>query len=242
MTHVLDDLELYAVGALPADRSDAVAAHLRGCASCRAAAGEIAEVVAALADTVPLREPPADLKDRILAAAAEDVRRQRRAVRLPRIPLDPRMLAMAAAIVLLLGFDANQTLRLQAVQAERDEYERGLANVALGGRTWYMAGVDQWKGSGGNLMQPASGKPAFVVFHDLRPLDQGQLYALWLIAPDGKWVRGASFRPDAERIQMVEIGQELAGFERCAVTVETSSTGKREGPVVMQSRIAPPSQ
>ncbi len=241
MTHVLDDLELYAVGALPSERSDEVAAHLRACGSCRAAAEELVEVVAALADTVPLREPPADLKDRILAAAAADVRR-RRVVRLPRIAIDPRMLAMAAAIVLLLGFDANQTLRLQAAESARNEYERGLANVALGGRTWYMAGVDQWKGAGGNLMQPASGKPAFVVFHDLRPLAEGQLYALWLIAPDGKWVRGANFRPEAERIQMVEIGQELAGFERCAVTVETSSTGKREGPVVMQSRIAPPSQ
>ncbi len=242
MSHVLDDLELYAVGALTAERGDAVAGHLRSCAACRAAADELADVVASLAETVPPRDPPADLKDRILAAAAEDVRRQRRVVRLPRISLDPRILAMAAAIVLLLGFDANQTLRLQALEAERDEYERGLVNVALGGRTWYMAGVDQWKGMGGNLMQPASGQPAFVVFHDLRPLSEGQFYALWLISPDGKWVRGANFRPAGERIQMVQVGQELAGFERCAVTVESSATGKREGPVVMQSRIVPPSQ
>jgi hypothetical protein len=41
---------------------------------------------------------------------------------------------------------------------------------------------------------------------------------------------------------MVEVGQELAGFEQCAVTVETSASGKREGPLVMQSRIVPPSR
>ncbi len=226
MSHVLDDLELYAVEALPPERTAEVATHLRECASCRAAATEMGEVVAALADAVPLREPPAALKQRIIAAASQDVRRARPALRLPRLGLDLRLLAMAAALVLLLGFDANQTLRLQAVQADLDRYESLARNVAQGGRTWYMA----------------SGRPAFVVFHDLKRLDQGQLYALWLIAPDGKWVRGASFRPGDEAIQTVQVGQELAGFERCAVTVETSPTGKREGPVVMQSRIAPPAQ
>jgi hypothetical protein len=105
-----------------------------------------------------------------------------------------------------------------------------------------MAGVDQWKGTGGNLMQPATGQPAFVVFHDLRGLDQGQVYSLWLIAPDGKWVRGTNFRPGGDRLQSVVVGQDLGGFERCAVTVETSTSGKRAGPIVMQSRIAPPTQ
>jgi hypothetical protein len=242
MSHVLDDLELYAVEALPPERTAQVAAHLRGCASCRAASDEIAEVVASLADAVPPRDPPADLKERILARAAGDVRRQRPVVRLPRIRIDPRILALAAAIVLLLGIDANQTLRLQEVEADRAEYQRIAALFAGGGRTWYMAGVDDWKGMGGNLMQPASGQAAFVVFHDLKPLPGGQVYALWLIAPDGRWVRGTSFRPDGRDTQMVEVGQELAGFEQCAVTVETSPSGRRQGPLVMQSRIVPPSR
>jgi hypothetical protein len=242
MSHVLDDLELYAVGALPAERREAIAGHLRGCAPCRVAAGELSEVVASLADAVPPREPPARLKERILAAASSDPRPVLPAFRVPRVGFDLRVVAMAAAVVLLLGVDANQTLRLQAVQAERDDYEWVAAMVAQGGRTWYMAGVEQWKGTGGNLMQPASGQPAFVVFHDLRRLEPSQVYALWLIAPDGKWVRGTNFRPGEERIQTVQVGQDLGGFERCAVTVETTASGKREGPIVMQSRIAPPAQ
>jgi hypothetical protein len=242
MSHVLDDLELYALEALPAERMTEVAAHLRGCDRCRAASEELAEVVASLVDAVPPRDPPADLKERIIAAAAKDASGQRRAVRLPRIGLDPRILALAAAIALLLGLDANQAMRLQAVEAERAEMERIAVLFAGGGRTWYMAGVGEWQGMGGNLMQPASGKPAFVVFHDLKALSAGQVYALWLIAPDGKWVRGTSFRPEGRDVQMVEVGQELAGFEQCAVTVETSTTGKRQGPLVMQSRIVPPSR
>lgn len=249
MTHVLDDLELYAVGALAAERGEAIAEHLRVCATCRAAADDLAEVVSSLADAVPPREPPGRLKERILAAASGDVRRRWSLPRLPRIAIDPRLVALAAVIVLLLGFDADRTLRLQAVQtelqtvqAERDGYGIILLTAAQGGRTWYMAGVDQWKGMGGNLIQPGSGQPAVVLFHDLHPTSVGQFYALWLISPDGKWVRGTSFRPDGERIQMVPVGQELAGFERCAVTVEAGASGKREGPIVMQSRIAPPSQ
>ena len=242
MSHVLDDLELYAVGALPADRSREIAAHLGTCAACRVAAEELSDVVASLADAVPLREPPARLKERVLAAARSDPRPALAPFRLPRIRVDLRLLAMAAVVVLLLGFDANQAARLEAATAEMDRYEAMAANFAHGGRTWYMAGVDRWRGMGGNLMQPASGDPAFVLFHDLRPLDRGQVYALWLIAPDGKWVRGTSFRPEGRDLQMVAVGQELAGFASCAVTVETSASGKREGPIVMQSRIGPPPQ
>lgn len=240
MTHVIDDLELYAVGALPEHRSGEVAAHLRACASCAAALADIEEVVASLADAVPPRDPPPGLKDRILASASEDLRTARTA-RLPRVRLDRRVLAAAAALVIVAGLGA-ETMRLRSLEAEKAQYQAIAAKFAGGGRTWYMAGVDDWRGMGGNLMQPASGQPAFVVFHDLRELGPGEVYALWLIAPDGKWVRGTSFRPDGRDLQLVEVGQELAGYSQCAVTVERATVGKREGPVVMQSRIVPLTQ
>ncbi len=242
MSHFLDDLELYAVGALPAERHEEITAHLRSCASCRAAAEELADVVATLAEAVPPREPPAGLRERILAAASEERPRPRPAFRLPRLAGDRRLLVVAASLLLLLGFGAERAVRLEAVRAEARASEAMAAPFAQGGRTWYMAGIDAWRGMGGNLLQPASGGAAVVLFHDLRPLPEGQQYALWLIAPDGKWVRGTSFRPDGRERQLVTVGQELAGFERCAVTVEMAPSGKREGPIVMQSRIAPPSQ
>lgn len=239
MSHVVDDLELYALGALPPERGQAVAAHLRSCLSCGAVAEELAEVVAALPDAIPPRDPPSRLKERILAAASADARRPRPVLRLPGIVFAPRSVAIAAALVLVAGIGA-QAMQLDAARSEASEYKDTLWRVAHGGKTWYMAGIDQWRGTGGNLMQPVSGEPAFVLFHDLRRLPDGQLYALWLISADGKWVRGNSFRPDGREYQLVAVGQELAGFERCAVTVETSPAGKREGPIVMQSRIAPP--
>ncbi len=255
MTHVTDDLELYALGALPEDRASEVARHLSACPACRTAAAELADLVGLLPDAIPLRQPPAQLKTRILAAAG--ARPARGAWRFPFTVPGARALAVAAALVVLLGVDVAQTRQMQAIQSDRaaiqadraaiqtdrDEYEAMAENFAHGGRTWYMAGIaPDWKGMGGNLVQPASGDPAFVLFHDLRGLPDGQVYALWLISPDGKWIRGTSFRPDGRELQPVTLGQDLAGYERCAVTIESGAAAKREGPIVMQSRIAPPTQ
>lgn len=242
MTHVIDDLELYTLGALSHDRAEDIARHLAGCAPCRTAAAELADVVALLPDAIPPRDPAPALKARILAAAGADAGRRRFVLRPPGIAADPRLLVLAATVVMLLGIATERTVRLQGLKADEALYEAVVNDVAHGGRSWYMAGIEQWRGMGGNLLQPASGGPPFVLFHDLKRLPDGQLYALWLISPDGKWVRGTSFRPDGRDYQMVAVGQELPGFDRCAVTVETSSAGKREGPIVMQSRIAPPTQ
>lgn len=242
MSHVLDDLELYATGALPPDVSAGVAAHLEGCRECRGAATEVLEIVALLAEAVPLREPPADLRQRILAAAGT------RAETAPRRSLldvfRDRLAgaAMPAAIGLVLLLGVSTAARVQESQAKLALYEQQLARVSQADRSWYMAGVDAWEGMGGTLVVQSNDRSPFVLFHDLRPLPQGQMYAVWLIAPDGSWTRGTNFNSDGQKYQLIDVGRELSGFERCAVTVEASETGKRQGPIVMQSRIAPPTQ
>lgn len=242
MSHVVDDLELYATGALPADVSAGVAAHLERCGECRTAAAEIAEVVALLADAVPLREPPAELRQRILAAARSDVVREPRLSFLDvfRRRLTAVAMPVAVGFVLLLG--ASTAMRVADSQAQLALYEEQLDRVSHADRSWYMEGVDPWTGMGGTLVVQSNDSRPFVLFHDLRPLPQGQMYAVWLIEPDGGWTRGTSFGPDGNKYQLVDVGRELAGFAQCAVTVEASETGKRQGPIVMQSRIAPPTE
>ena len=242
MTHVLDDLELSATGALPAEGSAAVAAHLERCAECRAAAAEIAEVVSLLPDVVPPRDPPPALRERILAAAAADLAREpRRSLPdLLRARLTSVAMPVAIGLVLLLG--ATTAMRVQESQAQLALYEEQLERISHANRSWYMEGVEPWAGMGGTLVVQSNDRRPFVLFHDLRPLPQGQMYAVWLIEPDGSWTRGTSFRADGNKYQLVDVGRELAGFDQCAVTVEASETGKRQGPIVMQSRIAPPSR
>jgi hypothetical protein len=66
------------------------------------------------------------------------------------------------------------------------------------------------------------------------------MYTVWLVSADNTWVRGANFRPDGKDVQAVDIIPAIAGFDRCAVTIEDSGWGRRAGPVVMESRIVPP--
>jgi len=244
--HVTDDLELYAVGALRPGEADRVSAHLGACPVCREELAEISTTVDALPDMVATREPPAALKQRILAAAAADlpapVRRETVwSFRPARSWLG--IGALAAAVVLLLALDLNSLRALNVANDERAEYAAIAEKVSHGGKNWYMAGLDQWRGSGGTLFAP--GKPdstAFVVFHDLQKLQGGAVYAIWLVDADGHWVRGANFTPDSRTVQSVDLTIPVGAFTQCAVTVERATEGKRAGPLVMQSRIVPPTQ
>jgi hypothetical protein len=250
MIHVTDELELYALGALTPIERARVAAHLSECPACREQARAIDEVVQELPETLPDREAPGALRERILAAARADLVAERaprrdnawvaRLVR-PALGLAVAMwLAVGAAA--LVGENVRLANERRDVEAQLAKYERIAEGIREGGRWWYMGGNDAWAGSGGTLIAPrAEGRPPFVVFHDLKPLaDAKQLYTIWLVSGDSTWVRGASFRPDGSDLQAVDIIPAIAGFDRCAVTVEDSAWGRRAGPVVMESRIVPP--
>lgn len=240
--HVTDDLELYAVGALPESEADRVTAHLAACATCRDAFADLARVVAALPDMVVLREPPAALRQRILAAAAAEPATAARRPWRPRLARGWLALGTLAAVaVLLVAFDLASLRELQTADAERTHAALVLEKVAHGGKNWYMAGLDEWKGSGATLFSPTRPDLSpFVVFHDLRPLSSGAVYAIWLVDADGHWTRGANFRPDGQSVQSIDLAVPVDTFSRCAVTVEMSTEGKRAGPVIMQSRLSPP--
>jgi Anti-sigma-K factor rskA len=243
--HVLDELEAYSLGALDRAAAEHVAQHLSGCASCRADAAALAEVVGALPDTVVLREPRPALRERLLQAARAETRPTVSTLsrRWPLGSVRPWRLAIAAvgATVIVLGAaDIDAYRRLAAVTAERDAYNKTMESIREGARTWYMAGLDSFSGSGGTLYDPrATGKQPFVLFHDLPPIAQDKVLTIWLVSPEGTWARAATFRPSGDDIQVVEINSEVAGFDRCAVTLDDSPWGKH-GVVVMESRIAPP--
>jgi len=249
MIHVTDELELYALGALAPIDSARVAAHLSECPACREQARAIDEVVQELPETLPDRDAPGVLRDRILATAKADLvadRAPQRGTAWVARLLRPG-LVLAATMWLAVGAAAvvNENLalsnQLKVVAAERASYESIVEGIRQGGRWWYMAGKDDWTGSGGTLIAPrVEGRPPFVVFHDLKPLPQTQMYTIWLVSADNTWVRGANFRPDGKDVQAVDISAAIAGFDRCAVTIEDSAWGRRAGPVVMESRIVAP--
>ncbi len=243
--HVTDDLELFALDALPAAERARVAAHLGDCPACREQARLLEEVAIALPETLPPQDVPARLRGRILASARADLAAPaaKRGTS-SRSWLAPSRLAIAglAAAVLVLGaVDLALVAQRDAALSERDEYADVALRASHGGKSWYMAGVDRWAGSGGTLYAPVKADLSpYVVFHDLRPLETGTVYALWLINGDGRWERAANFTPNGEVAQAVVLDSRVDGYTQCAITVETAREGRRAGPLVMQSRIAPP--
>jgi anti-sigma factor ChrR (cupin superfamily) len=243
MTHVTDDLELYALGALAEPDRTRVALHLAECPACREQARLLEEVAIALPETLPEMDVPARLRWRILASARADLAPAPKPARGTAWTawLRPQrfaMTALAVAVIVLALIDVSLAGQRAALTAQRDQYADVALRASHGGRNWYMAGVDRWAGSGGTLYAPA--KPdasAFVVFHDLKPLDSGSVYALWLIDDSGRWYRAANFTPTGDPAQAVILDDAVDGYTQCAVTVETQTEGKRSGPVVMQSRI-----
>jgi hypothetical protein len=241
--HVYDELEAYALGALDPASAERVASHLAACKPCRTEAASLAEVVAALPDSVALREPRAALRERVLAAARAGMRSAEPARRgwSPRVRVWPMVMAGLASIVIVLGAaDISAYRQLTVLSAERDSYSLVIQSFREGGRVWYMAGKDDFAGSGGTLVDPrANGKQPFVLFHDLPAIAPGKVLTVWLVSPDSTWARAATFTPDGRDVQAVPITTEVAGFDRCAVTIDDSPWGKH-GTVVMESRIAPP--
>lgn len=68
----------FVLGALDADEADAVRGHLASCAEPHLEFAELASVVPVLAASVDVFEPPASLKERLMAAAAADLEARRR--------------------------------------------------------------------------------------------------------------------------------------------------------------------
>jgi hypothetical protein len=242
--HVQDELEAYALGALDQASAERVASHLAVCQSCRAEAASLADVVGAIPDSVALREPRAALRERVLAAARAGMRTAepaRRSWSPGRVRVWPMVMAGLASIVIVLGAaDIAAYRQLTALTVERDSYSLVIQSFREGGRVWYMAGNDDFAGSGGTLVDPrANGKQPFVLFHDLPAIAPGKVLTVWLVSPDSTWARAATFVPDGRDVQAVPISTEVAGFDRCAVTLDDSPWG-RHGTVVMESRIAPP--
>jgi len=241
--HVLDDLEAYALGALDPASAALVATHLAACPSCRADAVALAEIVATLPDSVTLREPRPALRERVLAAArAGEGVSARRGWSRGRVRAWPILVAGLASVVIVLGAaDLGAYRQLRAMTAERDSYALVVESLRQGGRVWYMGGKEDFAGSGGTLFDPrADGKQPFVLFHDLPPVPAGKVLTVWLVSSDSTWARAATFTPDGRDVQVVPINTEVAGFDRCAVTLDDSPWGKH-GTIVMESRIAPPS-
>jgi anti-sigma-K factor RskA len=205
----------FVLGALGADEADAVRAHLASCVDPHAEMAELGSVLAVLAESVPALEPPVELKGRIMAAAAADLK-TRGTVAAPGAPVAPGapaepgpttpfpsaaerqqrsaaradmgswMLRIAAVLVIALLGGWNLLLQNQ-LSAVRT-YEQSVAAVLdVAGQPGSLTAVLTGKGADApaGLAAVASDGSVRIAMRDLPPTSGTEVYEAWVIASDG---------------------------------------------------------
>ena len=207
LTHeaVVEMAGAFVLGALEPNEMAAVRAHLATCEEAHEEIAELGGVLPALADSVPLVEPPDGLKARIMAAAAADLE-ERTAGPTPAAPTPVPIpfpdesertaarertstgtwilrIAAVLAIVALGGWNLLLQNQLNASQA----YERNVAAVLdaaakPGSLTAILTPAD---GTGSGLGAVTEDGVVTLAMHDLAPTTGSTVYTAWAIGGDG---------------------------------------------------------
>jgi anti-sigma-K factor RskA len=216
---------LYAIGALTAPERAAFEAHLKVCASCAAEVAAFLPVGTALAQAVPLHDPPSGLRARVLADAQREETASPRATR-AFVPFVP-WLATAAMLLLTvgLGFYVGQLrdrVRILEVQL-RDALVRvddGERRVAVALRSAAAAEAPLAVLTAPDLQridlvgQPAAPRASARAFwsrsrglvltgSNLPPLPAGRVYQLWFVTARAPISAGLLKPDEAGRLSAV---------------------------------------
>lgn len=228
-TNLHDLAGAYAVDALPEDERRFFERHVEECEACAREVAELQDTAALLAGAVA-EEPPAGLRERVLAAAARTDQEGRPAaedtVEPPAAPHQStvpdravrwRVLApaVAAALVLLGG--------LTAVGAElfgggAPSVEQQVASVleAPDGRSIELAAPGG--GTARFVWSAERGEGVFAT-EGMAQAPAGHGYALWVIEGETPAFAGL-LRPDADGRAVHGLGEEVRGADAVAVTLE----------------------
>ena len=200
-----DLLAEHLLGTLERGEDDRVAAHLRGCASCRAEMSALAEGVGSFARASHDREPPEHLRERVLSVLADEWAAVPAAGDRARRQPWSRVLT-AAALVVALAWAAGATVIAQRRSGDAEKYASflrvlGGENVRVGelraersqsvegsvviydsnvGQSWVLvlSRAPGWSGTANVTMRSPAGATI-----DLHPMEfgQGGDAATWLV-------------------------------------------------------------
>jgi anti-sigma-K factor RskA len=227
-----DDVRDLAAGfvldALKPEEMDAVRAHLVDCDDAHAEMAELAGALPILAASVPVVEPSAGLKDRIMAAAAADLAATEAAkppepIPFPTAPAAPdpapsrwssgsRLMRVAAVVAIVL-MGAWNIFLLGELQASRT-YELAVAAVldaaAEPGASTAVLTPESGVGPTGLAAVSVSGDVTLAM-RELAPTDGSEVYEAWVIGGDGTPVPIGSFPVGSAGTAFLEVEGTPAG-------------------------------
>ncbi len=236
-----ENYEAYAIGALEGEERAALEAHLRGgCPRCRAGVDRARWVVAQLAYLAPPQDPPASLRSRVAAIAAEGASPARRDAQSER-PAPARRFTVpvwawvGAALLMLSVYTAvelkslrdvlaelqreaeAQRVRYAQLEAERKQFETVRAIFSSPeSREFTLTAPGQAP------VRAAWHPQAGVVLTAARiPIPSpGRAYELWVVPKQGPPIPAGVFRPDAKG-QVLHLNVPAASFDQAAALAIT---------------------
>jgi len=235
--HDNDLVGAYALDALEAADRASFEEHLLDCATCRAELAVLSQVVAVLPLSVEMVEPPSELRSRITAAievespaqpalklVAGDAPARRSRSRLTNAVA---LLAVAAALVIAaLGVtDLRLHQRVDQQQADLTYQHDVSAAIASGAPVMHIHGTPVAPGASAALIQPANGKPAYIIVKGLPVTPAHKVYQLWLIRGERPH-SATTFTVSGNGTQIVHLPSAVNGYAQTALTVEPSGGSK----------------
>lgn len=221
----------YVLGALSADEAAGVARHLAGCPAHQVSLDSYQAVCDSLGASVPLVDPPAHLKSRLMARIApQPARLPDQIVRRLRWSW-----AVAAAVtVLALAFGLwGLWLRgeLQGLQAESKSFQAFVAEPDT--RMIPLATTREGEPAKGILF--LSNSQAIIWAIGLPGLSGDQVYECWWIDSAGRRVSGGTFKARGDRVAwMMSMPENGKDFHAFGVTLEPdTSDPDPQGPRVL---------
>lgn len=206
LTHdeAMDLAASFVLDALEPEEMAAVREHLGTCPESHAEFAELAGVLPVLDASIPLVEPPASLKARVMAAAAADLEARRGAATLapeePRVPtadvvrplqrrptpLRAWALGIAAvlAIIALGGWNYSLQQQLNDARAYEQQVATVLDAAQRPGSLTAVMRSGQENGPNGIAAVTTDGV-ALIAMRDLAPTSGSEVYEAWVIAADG---------------------------------------------------------
>jgi anti-sigma-K factor RskA len=244
---MLDDVAVYALGALSAADARRIRAHIETCALCAdeyARLKPVATAVGMSAETAgDARACPSTLlKPRIMAhvrgekAAAAAAPAARRAPAAGRSPIWPAYLVAAACIAIAIlssMWNVALTGQLKDTQQELSrtaQRSRSLASTLADERIAVsdLLGGDarHYVRTGGEVV--TRGSRAYIAMHDLAEPPRGKVYQAWTLPKGGKtMVPAATFVPDARGVALVALAPDARTTAVVAVSIEPEGGSKQ---------------
>ena len=223
-----DHYELYAMGLADEPESGEIREHLgRDCPTCVPGVRRARELVALLGATAPPAQPPARLRQRVLAAVAEQPAR--------RWNWAPVWIAVAAAAVIAAVFfnarERRAEVELARVQAESATRAQELARLNEA-----LAILNQPDARqvvfGAGAPQPPRGRVfvdarrgVLLLASNLPPAPEGKAYEMWVIPKSGNPLPAGVFQSatDGTALHVLSGPVDVTGAGAIAVTLEPAA-------------------